>query len=91
MQGLIHCSRETGDILGLGVGGKGVEGLSKKEKRTHGHGQQGGDCWRRGIRELNGNGKNIIKMTYFLKDRENFINIYLNLCLERTPPKNVAD
>ena len=25
-------------------GGCGVEGLSKKGKRTHGHGQQCGDC-----------------------------------------------
>ena len=71
MQGLIHCSRETGDILGLGVGGKGVEGLSKKEKRTHGHGQQGGDCWRRGIRELNGNGKKYNKdYIYFKRQRK---------------------
>ena len=36
-----------------------MEGLSKKEKRTHGHGQQCGDCrWNRYIRGLNGNGKN---------------------------------
>ena len=41
-------------------------GMEQKGKRTHGHGQQCGDCWGEvGIRELNGNGKNIIK---FLKN-----------------------
>ena len=41
-------------------GGEGVEGLSKKEKRTHGHGQQCGDCWENaGLRGLNGNGEKI--------------------------------
>ena len=50
-------------MTALGVGD--MEGLSKKEKkeRTHGHGQQCGDClvgaW--GIRRLNGNGKNTVK------------------------------
>ena len=40
----------------------GREGLSKKEK-THGHGQQRGDCrGRGGTRGLNGNGKNTIKI-----------------------------
>ena len=36
-----------------------MEGLSKKRKRTHGHGQQRcGDCWGRGdIRGLKGNVK----------------------------------
>ena len=37
-----------------------------KRKRTHGHGQQCGDCreWvgRRSTRRLNGNGKNTIKI-----------------------------
>ena len=29
-----------------------------KRKRTHGHGQQCGDCWREGgIRKLNGKGR----------------------------------
>ena len=44
------------------LGGRGIE-----QKRTHG--QQGGDCWGyRGIKGLNGNGKNIIKIIYiFLK------------------------
>ena len=33
-------------------------GIEQKRKRTHGHGQQGGDCWGEGgLRELNGNGK----------------------------------
>ena len=46
----------------VGVGW-GVKGLSKKEKRTRGHGQQCGDCLGEGdIRALNGNGKNTIKM-----------------------------
>ena len=36
----------------------GVEELSEKAKRTHGHGQQCSDCWGEGdIRGLNGNGK----------------------------------
>ena len=43
-------------MTALGVGD--MEGLSKKEKkeRTHGHGQQTGDCWgggKRGGREDN--------------------------------------
>ena len=34
------------------------EGIEPKGKRTHGHGQQCGDCSReRGIRGINGNGK----------------------------------
>ena len=34
-------------------------GIEQKGKRTHGHGQQCGDCWGKGdIRELNDNGKN---------------------------------
>ena len=34
-----------------------------KGKRTHGHGQPCGDCWEeRGIKGLNGNGKNTIKI-----------------------------
>ena len=41
-----------------GEKGKGVEGLNKKGKRTHGHGQQCDDCQGEGsIREQNGNGK----------------------------------
>ena len=36
-------------------------GIEQKGKRTHGHGQQCGDCWgEQGIRGLNGNGKHII-------------------------------
>ena len=38
-----------------GLGGGRME---QKGKRTHGHGQQRGDCWEKGgIRGLNGNGK----------------------------------
>ena len=52
--------------LGGGVGGRRIE---QKRKRTHGHGQQCGDCevWGRrvgggeeGIRGINGNGKNTL-------------------------------
>ena len=33
-------------------------GIEQKQERTHGHGQQCGDCkGEEGIRELNGNGK----------------------------------
>ena len=33
-------------------------GIEQKGKRTHGHGQQCGDCWGSwGIRGLNGNGE----------------------------------
>ena len=36
----------------------GGEGIEQKGKRTHGHGQQCGDCWGEdNIRGLNGNGK----------------------------------
>ena len=45
---------------GVRLGGGGIE---QKGKRTHGHGQQCGDCWKeRGIRRLNGNGKNTVKV-----------------------------
>ena len=51
---------------GVKLGGAGIE---QKGKRTHGHGQQCGDCWGQGgIRGLNGNGKNTIKIK-FLKKR----------------------
>ena len=49
--------------------GEGVKGLSKKGKRTHGHGQQCGDFGGEGkvaIRVLNGNGKKI-QLKIFLK------------------------
>ena len=40
------------------LGGDG--GMEQKGKKTHGHGQQCGDCWGQGaIRGLNGNGKKI--------------------------------
>ena len=33
-------------------------GMEQRGKRTHGHGQQGGDCWREEtMRRLNDNGK----------------------------------
>ena len=41
-------------------------GLEQKRNRTHGHEQQGGDCWVEGsVRGLNGDGKNVIKIIYF--------------------------
>ena len=43
---------------------RGLEGggIEQKRKRTHGRGQQCGDCCEEeGIRGLNGNGKNTIK------------------------------
>ena len=47
------------------VGSLGVGGIEQKGKRTHGHGQQCGDCWGEGsIMELNSNGKNTIKIKF---------------------------
>ena len=44
-------------------GGIGNRGIEQNGERTHGHGQQWGDCWGEGdIRGLNGNGKNTIKI-----------------------------
>ena len=41
-------------VVGRSEGG----GTEQKGKRTHGHGQQCGDCWgERGISGLNGDGK----------------------------------
>ena len=46
-------------VLGRGLGGGGIE---QKGKRTHGCGQQCGNCGgEMGIRGTNGNGNNIIK------------------------------
>ena len=43
-------------------------GIEHKGKRTHGHRQQCGNCLgEEGVRELNGNGKNIIKVIYLKK------------------------
>ena len=37
--------------------------MVQKGKRTHGHGQQCGDCWgKEGVRGLNGHEKNTIKL-----------------------------
>ena len=47
-----------------GCGGR-LEGgeIEKKGKRTHGHGQQCGDCWgEEDIRGLNGNGEKPTKV-----------------------------
>ena len=47
------------------MGSLGVGGIEQKGKRTHGHGQQCGDCWGEGsIMELNSNGKNTIKIKF---------------------------
>ena len=49
----------------MGEGRSRGGGIEQKGKRTRGHGQQCGDCWgERGIRGLNGNGKNVIKITF---------------------------
>ena len=51
-------------MTGSRVGRLGGGWIEQKVKRTHGHGQQCGDCWRVGvIRGLNGNRKNTIKIT----------------------------
>ena len=45
-----------------------MEGLSKMEKRIHGHGQQCGDCWREvSIKGLNNNEKNTIRLNKKMK------------------------
>ena len=47
----------------------GGEGIEQKGKRTHGFGQQCGDCWGEGgIRGRNGKRKNIIKIIYVKKN-----------------------
>ena len=57
-------SRKT-DTWGEVTGG----GIEQKGKKTHGHGQQCGDCWGEGVlRGLNGNGENTIKMEKSLKN-----------------------
>ena len=44
-------------------------GAEHKGERTHGHGQQCGDCWGRGgSKGANGNGKNTIKIKKINKD-----------------------
>ena len=51
-------------------------GIKQKGERTHGHGQQCGDCeGEGGIRKINGNGKNTTKNN-FLEVVEHFL-IYL--------------
>ena len=46
----------------MGGGGRGG-GTEHTGKRTHGHGQQWGDCWEEaGITGLNGSGKNTMKI-----------------------------
>ena len=49
--------------LTAGEGRLGTRGIKQNGKRTHGHGQQCGDCWGEwGLRGLNDNGKNTIKL-----------------------------
>ena len=50
-----------------GVGGRLEDrGIEQERERTHGYGQQYGDCCVEGVkRGLNGNEKNLIKITYF--------------------------
>ena len=60
-----------GEVRGGGTGQIG--------KSTHGHGQQCGDCWgEEGIRRLNGNGKNTIKIK-----SEKKINLKIKNLLKR--------
>ena len=45
------------------MGGLESGGIEQKGKRTHGHGQQGDDCWGQGgTRGLNDNGNIIINI-----------------------------
>ena len=54
-------SQRADDIQWWGKLGSG--GIGQKGKRTHGHGQQCRDCWwQGGIRGVNGNRKNTIKI-----------------------------
>ena len=47
-------------MVGVKLEGGGNE---QKVKRTHGHGQWCGNCWRKGdVRGLNDNGTNMIKI-----------------------------
>ena len=58
-------------MTAVGEGRLGGGGIEPKGKRTHGHGQQCGDCWgKRSIRGLNGNGKNTVKIKF--KKRRGF-------------------
>ena len=60
-------------MAGTGLGGAGIE-QKGKGKRTHGHGQQCGDCCMgggRGRRGLNVKEKNIIKITLRNNKNEN--------------------
>ena len=55
-----HVSDVLPKLLVVEGGRLGGEGIEQKGKRTHGHGQQCGDCWVVGaIRGLNGNGEKI--------------------------------
>ena len=47
------------------IGGRLGDGrIDQKRKRTHGQGQQCGDCWGEDIRGLKNNGKNTIKIKF---------------------------
>ena len=71
--------REQGDSYGGGELGGG--GMEQKGKRTRGHGQQCGECGRgKGIRALNGNGKNKVK-------RRKKERIAIQEMLKRTSPR----
>ena len=63
-----------------GVGRLWGGGTEQKGKRTHGHGQQCGDCRREeSIRGLNGNGKNTIVNKYINNKINKIIQItFLN-------------
>ena len=48
-----------------------VEGLSRKGKRTHGHGQQRGDCWEEEVWGTKWSWKKIQWIKFLKKEREN--------------------
>ena len=58
-------------------------GIEQKGKRTHGHEQQCGDCWGgggRGIKGINGNGKNTIKIN--LKEKKKTKETKVNIGIQ---------
>ena len=58
---LLDGEQMTASGVGRLVGG----GIEQKGKRTHGHGQQCGDCWAEGgVRGLNGNKKYTMKIKF---------------------------
>ena len=62
----------------MGWGQRGDRGIEQKGKRTHGHGQQCGDCLHvGGLRGINGNGKNTIKIKFKKRNKKNALSLSL--------------